>query len=97
MPLELLEEAYGLTDRPLARRAARTVALVLGSHPDKERAMCRRVNCPGCGKPTYAGCGAHVERVLGDVPKAERCRCSEKAPGPAAKSLVARLVSALKA
>lgn len=39
--------------------------------------MCRRVECSKCGRPTYAGCGAHVEHVLRDVPKAERCRCSE--------------------
>lgn len=39
--------------------------------------MCRRVTCPRCGKPSFAGCGAHVEQVLGDVPKADRCRCDE--------------------
>jgi hypothetical protein len=39
--------------------------------------MCRRVNCPKCGRPTYAGCGAHVQQVLADVPTAERCRCRE--------------------
>lgn len=37
--------------------------------------MCRRVNCERCGKPTFAGCGAHIEQVLADVPKAERCQC----------------------
>jgi len=30
--------------------------------------MCRRVECRKCGRPTFAGCGAHVEQVLGDVP-----------------------------
>jgi hypothetical protein len=39
--------------------------------------MCRRVDCPECGRPTYAGCGAHVEQVLRDVPPADRCRCRE--------------------
>ena len=39
--------------------------------------MCRRANCPDCGRPTVLGCGAHVEQVLGDVPLAERCRCRE--------------------
>ena len=42
--------------------------------------MCRRVDCPTCGKPTFAGCGLHVEQVLGDVPAAERCRCREQPP-----------------
>lgn len=45
--------------------------------------MCRRVTCKKCGKPSWAGCGAHVEQVLGDVPKANRCQCREK---PAARS-----------
>jgi hypothetical protein len=40
--------------------------------------MCRRVECPKCGRPTYAGCGAHVEQVLGNVPPAARCRCREE-------------------
>jgi hypothetical protein len=42
--------------------------------------MCRRKTCRTCHKPTWAGCGAHIEQVLGDVPKAERCSCdpSEK-------------------
>lgn len=46
--------------------------------------MCRRVECPTCRRPTFAGCGAHVEQVLGDVPPAERCRCKEVAPGSGA-------------
>jgi hypothetical protein len=35
------------------------------------------VMCKTCKKPTWAGCGAHVEQVLGDVPKAQRCQCRE--------------------
>ena len=47
--------------------------------------MCRRVTCSSCGKPTFAGCGMHVEQVLGDVPPEDRCKCAEKraaAAGP---------------
>ncbi len=40
--------------------------------------MCSRVTCPSCGKPTYAGCGAHIEQVLGNVPKDQRCKCREE-------------------
>jgi hypothetical protein len=40
--------------------------------------MCRKVKCSKCGKPTFAGCGMHVEQVLADVPPAERCRCAEE-------------------
>ncbi len=39
--------------------------------------MCSRVTCPTCGKPDWAGCGAHVESVLRDVPRERRCRCRE--------------------
>jgi len=41
--------------------------------------MCQRVQCSKCKRPTFAGCGMHVESVLRDVPKAERCRCREEA------------------
>lgn len=41
--------------------------------------MCRRVSCRRCGKPTWAGCGRHVEAALAGVPKEERCRCREEA------------------
>jgi hypothetical protein len=40
--------------------------------------MCRRVRCSSCGMPGYAGCGQHVEQVLGDVPPGDRCRCREE-------------------
>ncbi len=39
--------------------------------------MCSRTTCSSCGKPSWRGCGAHVEMVLGDVPKNERCKCRE--------------------
>jgi hypothetical protein len=40
--------------------------------------MCMRTTCPTCKKPTYSGCGAHIEEVLGDVPKEKRCQCRAK-------------------
>lgn len=40
--------------------------------------MCRRVNCGQCGRPTFAGCGAHVEQVLGSVAPADRCHCHDE-------------------
>lgn len=39
--------------------------------------MCRRVTCSSCGQPGYAGCGLHIEQVLGDVPVGQRCSCRE--------------------
>ena len=37
--------------------------------------MCHRVTCRTCKKPTYRGCGMHVEEVLAGVPKSQRCSC----------------------
>ena len=42
--------------------------------------MCRQVKCSSCGKPTYAGCGMHIEQVLAGIPSAQRCRCREQKP-----------------
>ncbi len=36
--------------------------------------MCRAVTCKSCGKPTWVGCGEHVEQVLGSVPVEDRCQ-----------------------
>ncbi|MBX7159512.1 MAG: hypothetical protein K1X95_04405 [Acidimicrobiia bacterium] len=41
--------------------------------------MCRAITCKRCGRPTWTGCGAHVEQVLGHVPEADRCHCDEGA------------------
>ncbi len=57
--------------------------------------MCRRVQCSACGKPTFAGCGMHVEQVLGDVPAEHRCRCREAvsnaADAPQGRSFLDRI------
>lgn len=45
--------------------------------------MCSRVTCSKCGKPTFAGCGMHVESVLGNVPRDQRCKCREEAASDA--------------
>lgn len=47
--------------------------------------MCRQVTCRQCGKPTWAGCGQHVDQVMKGVPKSKRCVCPPK------PSLVERL------
>jgi len=39
--------------------------------------MCSRTTCRQCGRPTYSGCGQHVEQVLGDVPTDQRCQGHE--------------------
>ena len=45
--------------------------------------MCSRVECPTCHKPTWAGCGRHIEQALAGVPKDKRCKCRETAKKPA--------------
>jgi len=40
--------------------------------------MCQRIKCRRCGKPTWTGCGAHVEQVLAGVPREARCQCQER-------------------
>lgn len=37
--------------------------------------MCVRVSCDRCAKPTWRGCGEHIEEALAGVPEAERCHC----------------------
>ncbi len=37
--------------------------------------MCARVTCTTCGRPTWDGCGQHVEEALTGVPQSERCAC----------------------
>ncbi|MGH1504084.1 MAG: hypothetical protein ACRBI6_11050 [Acidimicrobiales bacterium] len=43
--------------------------------------MCKRTTCDTCGKPGWAGCGAHVEQVLGDVAPEDRCQCTSDTAG----------------
>jgi hypothetical protein len=43
--------------------------------------MCQRITCPDCNKPSFTGCGRHVEQVLGDVRPEDRCTCRETGAG----------------
>jgi hypothetical protein len=44
--------------------------------------MCRRVTCSSCGKPTWSGCGQHVEQALAGVPQTDRCQGHDDEPRP---------------
>jgi hypothetical protein len=35
--------------------------------------MCMKVECATCHKPTWKGCGQHIESALGGVAEADRC------------------------
>jgi len=56
--------------------------------------MCRLVTCKKCQKPTWAGCGAHVEQVLGHVPVKDRCSCHAEA-APAGKGGLGKAIRSL--
>ena len=42
----------------------------------KDPIMCARITCSACGKPTWTGCGQHIEDALYGVPETDRCTCS---------------------
>ena len=46
--------------------------------------MRRSVTCKNCNKPSWKGCGAQIEQVLGDVQRGQRCR-RHHVPTPIAK------------
>jgi hypothetical protein len=47
--------------------------------------MCSKVQCSSCKKPSWVGCGMHIESALRGVSEADRCagwrtgRCVAKA------------------
>lgn len=43
--------------------------------------MCRAVTCKKCNKTTWAGCGQHVDQVMRNVPRADRCPGHTQQPG----------------
>ena len=48
--------------------------------------MCHQVKCEGCSKPTWSGCGSHVEQALAGVALGERCTCDQVVAGYSAAS-----------
>jgi hypothetical protein len=39
--------------------------------------MCSKTTCKSCAKPTWKGCGNHIEDALAGVPKDQRCACDK--------------------
>lgn len=54
--------------------------------------MCRSASCPACGKTTWKGCGQHVDQVMRNVPRGQRCTCTQaqKAAAPG-RSMLSRV------
>jgi hypothetical protein len=42
--------------------------------------MCSKIICRKCKKPTWDGCGQHIEEALFDVPIADRCQGHKDEP-----------------
>lgn len=38
--------------------------------------MCQRVTCGVCRKPSWEGCGQHIEEALAGVAESDRCTCA---------------------
>lgn len=62
----------GLTSLTIRIQASR----IHGNIPTtRSQPMCKKITCDKCGKPTWQGCGQHIEDALKDVPVAQRCDC----------------------
>jgi hypothetical protein len=53
--------------------------------------MCHAVTCKTCGRPTWKGCGDHIEQALAHVPAADRCQCPRAERPAAGRSPLQRL------
>lgn len=42
--------------------------------------MCSKTSCRKCGKPTWSGCGNHIEIALQGIPKGQRCQGHQNDP-----------------
>ena len=42
--------------------------------------MCEKVICRKCNKPTWAGCGEHIEEALAGIAKADCCQGHKDEP-----------------
>ena len=56
--------------------------------------MCHEIACARCGKPTWEGCGQHIEYALKGVPLNERCTCPREKvkAAPSGKSVLDRIL-----
>jgi hypothetical protein len=56
--------------------------------------MCHEIACAACGKPTWEGCGEHIEYALKGVPLNERCTCprDQVKVAPNSKSPIDRIL-----
>jgi hypothetical protein len=54
--------------------------------------MCSPATCKACGRTTWRGCGQHVDQVMRNVPREQRCRCTaEQKAAASGGGLLSRL------
>ena len=70
----------GLHECPLHQRWSQRLQRPRNHDLGREPLMCQPATCPTCSRPTWRGCGAHVEQVLGHVAPADRCACQTAQP-----------------
>ena len=58
---------------------------------DTLRGMCKQTTCTNCKRPSWSGCGARVEQVLGHVPPGQRCQCRTGTPAASQRQPDTRL------
>jgi hypothetical protein len=51
--------------------------------------MCFKATCDACGKPTWKGCGLHIDSALASVPYEQRCACKARGTPPAPAQAIA--------
>ena len=56
--------------------------------------MCSKVMCNKCQKPTWSGCGEHIEQALVGVALKDRCQGHEN--DPKEPGLISRLLGGKK-
>ncbi len=53
--------------------------------------MCSKVTCRQCSKPTWSGCGEHIEIALAGVPQSQRCQGHDAPSAPENGGLFSRI------
>jgi hypothetical protein len=53
--------------------------------------MCSKVTCRQCSKPTWSGCGEHIEIALAGVPESQRCQGHDAPSAPKNGGLLSRI------
>lgn len=65
-------EKFGSKIEKIVHRKVHFISFSLAS-PAFSPTMCRKIICATCSKPTWAGCGQHIDSALSGVAESDRC------------------------